>query len=71
MIHEADQWKLNGNCDKCRRATFCRKSCTAKKKADARLLQRTTEAIIDHCLPEPFAGETKKWSDFVNGGGIK
>ena len=25
-----------------------------KKKADARLLQRTTEAIIDHCLPKSF-----------------
>lgn len=38
-------------CDNCKRP-WC---------ADERLLQRTTEAIIDHCLPEPFAGETKKW----------
>lgn len=68
MTPETDQWKLNGDCDKCRRSEFCRKSCTAKKKANARLLRRTTEAIIDHCLPEPFAGEAKKWNDFINGG---
>ena len=54
MIHETDQWKLNGDCDKCRRAEFCRKSCTAKKKANARLLRKTTEAIIDHCFLKSF-----------------
>ena len=68
MTPKTDQWKLNGDCDKCRRVEFCRKSCTAKKKANARLLRRTTEAIIDHCLPEPFACEAKKWNDFINGG---
>ena len=66
MTPETDQWKLNGDCDKCRRAEFCRESCTAKKKANARLLRRTTEAIIDHCFPEPFAGKAKKWNDFIN-----
>lgn len=54
MIHETEQWKLNGDCDKCRRSEFCRKSCTAKKKANARLMQRVTEAIIDHCLSKSF-----------------
>ena len=67
MIPETDQWKLNGDCDKCRRAEFCRKSCTAKKKANARLMRRVTEAIIDRCIPEPFASETKKWNNFING----
>ena len=51
MIHETDQWKLNGDCDRCRRATFCRKNCTTKKKADARLLQRTI------AFPNLFAGK--------------
>ena len=68
---ETEQWKLNGDCDKCRRSEFCRKSCTAKKKTKARLMQKVKEEIIDRSIPEPFAGETKKWSDFVNGGGIK
>lgn len=54
MIHETDQWKLNGDCDKCRRATFCRKSCTAKKKANARFLRKTTETTISHCFPKSF-----------------
>lgn len=61
MISETDQWKLNGNCDKCRRVEFCSKQCTAKKKAQQRLVRRVKETIIDSCLPDPFASETKKY----------
>lgn len=61
MISETEQWKLNGDCDKCRRAEFCRKNCTAKKKANARLLRRATEAIIDRSIPDPFASNMKKF----------
>lgn len=61
MIHETEQWKLNGDCDKCRRSEFCRKSCTAKKKVNARLMQRVKEEIIDRSIPEPFASNMKKY----------
>lgn len=60
-IPETEQWKLNGNCNKCRRAEFCHKSCTARKKATERLLRRAKEAIIDSRIPEPFASNMKKY----------
>lgn len=63
MISETEQWKLTGDCNKCRRAGFCRKSCTPNKEASQRYMQRVKEAIIGACLPEPFAGEAKKWTN--------
>lgn len=32
MIAETEQWLLKGYCNKCRRAGYCRKDCTVKKK---------------------------------------
>lgn len=61
MTPENDQWKLNGDCDKCRRAEFCRKSCTARKKVNTKLMQGVTEAIVDNRIPEPFASNMKKF----------
>lgn len=61
MTPGTEQWKLNGDCDKCRRSEFCRKSCTAKKKAKARLMQRVEEEIIDIRIPNPFSGNMKKY----------
>ena len=28
QIQENEQWKLNGNCEKCRRSNYCSKACT-------------------------------------------
>lgn len=28
QIQENEQWKLSGNCEKCRRNNYCSKSCT-------------------------------------------
>ena len=28
QIQENEQWKLNGNCEKCRRNNYCSKTCT-------------------------------------------
>ncbi len=28
QIQENEQWKLNGNCEKCRRNNYCSKPCT-------------------------------------------
>lgn len=32
QIQENEQWKLNGNCKKCRRNNYCSKSCTRHNK---------------------------------------
>ena len=31
---QANQWKLNGECAKCRRRNYCHRDCTAKRKRD-------------------------------------
>ena len=62
MISETEQWQLNGDCNKCRRAEFCRKKCTAKKKADERALRNFANAIIDEVVPaQSIADNIKKW----------
>lgn len=37
---QADQWKLNGECAKCRRRNYCHRDCTAKRKRDQALIQQ-------------------------------
>jgi hypothetical protein len=32
QIQENEQWKLNGNCEKCRRNNYCSKPCTHHKR---------------------------------------
>lgn len=51
IIPETEQWKLNGNCEKCRRKPFCRKSCGAQKRREARILSNWKEAMLDLTLP--------------------
>ena len=38
QIKPADQWKLGGDCVLCRRKKYCRKQCSARKKAFERAL---------------------------------
>lgn len=64
QIPETDQWKLNGDCKKCRRAEYCRKKCTACKRAEERQIKALGNAIIDSVLPEPFASHAKKWRTY-------
>lgn len=32
QIQENEQWKLNGNCEKCRRSNYCSTPCTRHKR---------------------------------------
>lgn len=62
MIPETEQWKLNGDCNKCRRAEFCRKECTASKRASKRVLRNFANALIDATAPtQSIADNIKKW----------
>ena len=62
MIPETEQWKLNGDCNKCRRAEHCRKKCTANKRAGDRVLKTIANSIIDAVAPtQSIADATKKW----------
>lgn len=36
----SDQWKLEGECSKCRRANYCSKDCSAVKKRKTKIVQQ-------------------------------
>lgn len=61
QIPETDQWKLNGNCDKCRRVEYCSHKCAAKKGASRRELRRIAELILDGALPPRIADKAKDY----------
>lgn len=39
-IPASDQWKLEGECSKCRRANYCSKDCSAIKKRKSQIAQQ-------------------------------
>lgn len=46
MENETEQWKLDGNCKKCRREPFCSKPCRAKKEKDRSVLADAVAGIM-------------------------
>lgn len=61
MTPETEQWKLNGDCDKCRRAKYCTKVCSVHTKTTQRLMRGAIETIVNRSIPEPFASDMKKY----------
>ena len=62
QIPETEQWQLNGDCDKCRRADYCHRPCGAKKRANKRLRNALGNAIIDAVAPtQSIADNVKKY----------
>ena len=45
-IKETEQWKLGGNCEKCRRKAHCQKSCTARKRSAERHRQNVIDSVM-------------------------
>ncbi|MBP0983064.1 MAG: hypothetical protein J6A19_04995 [Oscillospiraceae bacterium] len=39
-MEDNEQWKSGGNCSKCRRKSYCKKACSASKKALRRDIMR-------------------------------
>ena len=39
-IPTSDQWRLEGECSKCRRANYCSKDCSAVKKRKTKIAQQ-------------------------------
>lgn len=62
QIPETDQWKLHGDCKKCRRASYCTKKCGAKKVRIKGLYNALGNAMIDALAPTAeIAENVKKW----------
>ena len=60
MIPETEQWKLNGDCNKCRRVEYCTKKCIANKKAKERALRNFANAAINATAPLPSIADNAK-----------
>lgn len=62
QIPETEQWQLYGNCDKCRRASYCTKKCGASKRRWKGLYNALGNAIIDAVAPtQSIADNVKKY----------
>lgn len=58
-IHENEQWKLQGDCTKCRRDNYCSKPCTRRNRANKarmnRLVAETLDAMTGGAMHELIA----------------
>ena len=45
-IPDTEQWLLQGQCKKCRRAKHCTKPCTANKKNRQKIIGKAASKII-------------------------
>ena len=41
-----ERWKTDGNCEKCRRKSYCKKPCTANKRRGNRLLRDAIRDVL-------------------------
>ena len=52
--NNSEQWKLDGNCDICRRNNYCSKPCTiAKKKSNKELYNFVASAMFASFIGRP------------------
>ena len=45
-IPETDQWKLDGDCNKCRKKDYCGKECRAAKIAFQKYMKELVDGMI-------------------------
>lgn len=48
----SDQWLLNGDCTYCRKAKYCKKDCSARKQATAKILKNAFYDVLEEKYPE-------------------
>lgn len=46
-----DQWKLKGECAKCRRANYCHKDCSAHKKRTSLIAEQAMRDLLNEKYP--------------------
>ena len=51
-IPVTDQWKLGGDCGKCRRANYCSKDCTATKRRKEQIIEQAYRDVLHEKYPE-------------------
>ena len=51
-ISETDQWLLTGECNKCRKQSYCRKPCTAVKREFKKGLEQAVMTALADRIKE-------------------
>lgn len=51
---DSEQWKSNGECDKCRKQTYCTKQCSARKRRVQRIVNQTITNSMIKRLEEKY-----------------
>ena len=51
-INESEQWKLQGDCSKCRRESYCNKRCSAVKNRVKRAVYGVVNRYAEQMLPD-------------------
>ena len=50
-----EQWLLNGDCDVCRRKTYCKKDCTVRARAKQSFVKNAIRDAIDEATGGAFS----------------
>ena len=53
-INDSEQWKLHGDCSKCRREAHCQKKCTARKHKTDLLSTAYSSALLGAAMHMMF-----------------
>lgn len=54
-ISTSDQWKLEGDCSKCRRANYCGRDCSALKRRKTKIAQQAYFDFMEEMERERLA----------------
>lgn len=49
-IPENEQWKLQGDCTKCRRDNYCSKPCTRRNRANKAMVNRLVAETMNRMI---------------------
>lgn len=51
IANESEQWKLHGDCSKCRKQSYCNKRCSAVKSRTRSVIGSLMGAYAERMLP--------------------
>lgn len=63
MANENEQWLLNGECNKCRRQSYCSKPCTRNKRRTEAMMHSLVSSTLNEMTGGSY-GEIMKYSKY-------
>lgn len=63
MANENEQWLLNGECNKCRRQSYCSNPCTNNKRGTKAMMSALVKSKLNEMTGGAY-GEIMKYSEY-------